>query len=106
MKYYQQGDVVMIKIEGKPNDAKALTNGTEAVVVQEGEHTGHAHRFLTHGGNVQMFGSGDTKFLSVLGDSTITHEEHLPITIEQGDYEVRIVRQKDPFSKVVSRVID
>ena len=105
-KYYQQGDVVMIKIERVPNEAKPLTSGTAPVVVQEGEHTGHAHRFLSHNGNVQTFGNGDTKFLRVLENSTITHEEHLPITIEQGDYEVRIVRQKDPFSKVVSRVID
>lgn len=99
----QQGDVILIPIKMIDETKNEKLKGT---VVQEGEHTGHAHRFLD--GNVELFGEGSKRrFLRVLkGGSTITHEEHLPQTIEQGDYEVRIVRQKDPFTKLVSKVVD
>lgn len=99
MKYYQQGDVILIKVESIKG--KKIKGN----VIQEGEHTGHAHRITS--GNGTLFQEGNNKFLKALGgDTTITHEEHLPVTIEEGDYEVRIVRQKDPFSKIVSRVVD
>lgn len=98
LSYYQQGDVILIKRDAvKGKKAKTLT-------IQEGEHTGHAHRITSGRGNI--FQDGDMKFVKALGPVTITHEEHLPLTIEEGEYEVRIVRQKDPFSKIVSRVVD
>lgn len=102
-KIYQQGDVILVPVAMIPMETKNL--GT--VVVQEGEHTGHAHRFLN--GGVEVFGgTGDSKYLRVTSEtgSTLTHEEHLPQVIEKGDYEVRIVRQVDIFSKVVSKVVD
>lgn len=102
MKYYQQGDVVLIKVE------KVLGAKQKTKVVQEGEHTGHAHR-LNANGTVFFAGeaSNPTKYVKVRnGGATISHEEHLPITIEDGDYEIRIVRQKDPFTKLVTKVVD
>ena len=104
VKVYDQGDVGIIK--NQPNNLITVSGKKQdTYVVQEGEHTGHAHRFLD--GNVDIYQQEDRKFLKVLkGGSTITHEEHLPITIEEGEYEVRIVRQVDPFSKIVSKVVD
>jgi hypothetical protein len=103
---YEQGDVVLIKRETAIEGKKLKTN-----VLQEGEHTGHAHRFTS--GTAAIFGApsetkGEPQRLSVkvTKQATLTHEEHLPVTIEEGEYEVRIVRQKDPFTKLVSRVID
>lgn len=100
MKYYQQGDVVLIKI----NEIKAKK--IKGSVIQEGEHTGHAHRFQAN--TAQLFGAEGirTHLKALKGGTTITHEEHLPITIEEGDYEIRIVRQKDPFTKLISKVVD
>ncbi len=98
LSYYQQGDVILIRREGVEGK-KLKTN-----CIQEGEHTGHAHRITS--GNGALFQHNDTKFLRVVDGATVTHEEHLPITIEEGDYEVRIVRQKDPFSKLISKVVD
>jgi hypothetical protein len=97
MKYYQQGDVVLIKVNqvsGKAQDTK---------VVQEGEHTGHAHRLNSYG---KVFKDGDKLFVKAAKGTSIGHEEHSTIVIEEGDYEVRIVRQKDPFTKLVSKVLD
>lgn len=101
MKYYQQGDVVMIKRETIPSHPKL-----KGKVLQEGEHTGHAHRITS--GNAVLFADPEgNKFMRVAkGGASITHEEHLPVDIEEGEYEIRIVRQKDPFSKIVSKVVD
>jgi hypothetical protein len=97
---YQQGDVVLIKIDEAPQGIVKKTN-----VIQEGEHTGHAHRITR--GNAAISIVSDKMYVKAgNGGATITHEEHLPVTIEEGDYEVRIVRQKDPFTKLVSRVVD
>jgi hypothetical protein len=97
----QQGDVVLIKVDSLPKEAK-LKKG--ARVVQEGEHTGHAHRLNENGSVWEM---GDQKYVRIDNEyATLTHEEHNTEIIERGDYEVRIVRQKDPFSKIVSRVVD
>jgi hypothetical protein len=102
MKYYQQGDVLLIptkKIEGKKINSKT---------VQHGEHTGHAHRFVSNdASNASLFQHEERKFVLIQGgQATLTHEEHLPITIEEGEYEVRIVREKDLFSKLVRTVVD
>jgi hypothetical protein len=100
MTVYQQGDVVLIKIEKAPKGKLKPSK-----VIQEGEHTGHAHRITD--GDANIFTLGDKMYVKAQrGGATITHEEHLPVTIEEGDYEVRIVRQKDPFTKLVSRVVD
>lgn len=99
----QQGDVVLIKIDTLPKGAK-LVKGQRTV--QEGEHTGHAHRMDDNGA---VYALGDQKYVRVsdeAGYATLTHEEHNTEIIEKGDYEVRIIRQKDPFSKIVSRVVD
>lgn len=94
---YQQGDVVLIKTE------KILGEVLDTKVVQEGEHTGHAHRLNEFG---SVYRSEANLYVKALKGARISHEEHLPIEIEEGEYEVRIVRQKDPFSKLISKVVD
>lgn len=102
--YYQQGDVVLVKLDSFPNTVAADT-ALKTKVIQEGEHTGHAHRIT--GGAADLYQVGEQKYLRAYASgASITHEEHLPVEIEEGEYEVRIVRQKDPFTKLVSRVID
>lgn len=98
--YYQQGDVVLVKTN------KIEGTKLKGSVIQEGEHTGHAHRFQPN--TAQLFGSEGTRthLKALKGGTTITHEEHLPVTIPAGEYEIRIVRQKDPFTKLISKVID
>jgi len=99
MKYYQQGDVILIKTS-KVTGKRKKTN-----IVQEGEHTGHAHKFLSD--NAEIYQDKDRMFVRINNKSAdLIHEEHLPITIEEGEYEVRIVRQKDPFTKLISKVVD
>jgi hypothetical protein len=59
-------------------------------VLAEGEATGHAHRVRpSRGAKAHLLELGDRLFLRVLnGDATVVHEEHRPITLPPGEYEV------------------
>ncbi len=71
-------------------------------VLAEGETTGHAHR-VTNALKGQVFTVGTKMFLEVEGMATIVHEEHGPITVPNGLYEVRIQREYHP--RVISRPV-
>ena len=100
----EQGDVVLIKKEGATKGGIPKTSRKD--VVQDGEHTGHAHRFTSGEATIFETGGNVTSLKVTSPRAFLTHEEHLPVEIEEGEYEVRIVRQKDPFTKLVSKVID
>lgn len=97
---WRQGDVFVIAIPALPEQ------GCEErrPVLAEGEVTGHAHR-LADPASGRVFASGDRLFLQVLADAaTIIHEEHGPITVPRGGYEVRIQREYTP--QEIRRVVD
>ena len=74
-------------------------------VLAYGEVTGHAHRLLMDG---LLYEAEDgTTYIRVPNEgTTLTHEEHGPVTIPGGDYLVRIQREWDPFADAARRVID
>jgi hypothetical protein len=100
----EQGDVVLIRRDGATRGGIPKANRTN--VVQDGEHTGHAHRFTTGEATIYETNGLVTSLKVTSPKAFLTHEEHLPVEIEEGEYEVRIVRQKDPFTKMISRVVD
>ena len=109
--YFQQGDVLLYPIDFTgledpvtpiPNESVKLKTSS----VQEGEHTGHAHRLSGSGYTIYEQPRTKRKHLRVISTSTLTHEEHLPQEIPPGDYEVRIIREKDHFNEMVRPVID
>lgn len=74
-------------------------------VLQEGEHTGHAHRLFD--GNYQVFETPEKiKFLRLVEPTALRHEEHKEIKLPAGDYQIGIIKEYDPFSKMVRSVID
>lgn len=102
---FQQGDVLLKRVDAVPANAKkrAATNGR--FVVAEGETTGHAH-VLEATPAVEMFERNGTLYLKVLEATPMTHEEHLPQVVEPGVYEVGIVKEVDPFTDEVRAVRD
>lgn len=99
MNLYQQGDC-LIETCAVPARAKAR-NGN---VLAEGEATGHAHRVE---GEAELLELGRRLFLRVLrGDCRVVHEEHGPITVPPGEYEVRRVREYDHFAEEARAVMD
>jgi hypothetical protein len=107
-KLYQHGDVLIELIEKIPENAKKQEKTAMGAVLAEGEATGHFHRTMDAG--VDMFESGDQLFMSVdnseKGSCIITHDEHNPIEIPNGDYEIRKVREYDHFVEEARAVQD
>lgn len=104
MNQIQQGDVLLRRIEAMPKDAKEVKRKNGAIVLAEGEATGHAHRIMDVDA---MFFEKDGKFfLKNEKAVTVKHEEHKPITIEPGIWEIGQVREKDWLSGMVRAVAD
>jgi hypothetical protein len=119
--FLQHGDVVLVRVDDIPAAAKLEREFTG--IVQYGEHTGHAHRLRNpirarrveldsvpevHTFPYEMYQHFEEgrRFLKVSEETEITHEEHSPITIPSGTYEVRIVREHDHFQDLVRPVVD
>ena len=98
---YGQGDVRMFPIEDIPAEAKVKKDG----VVAEGEATGHAHR-VSDIQAAMVLEHGENMFINAPDGTTITHEEHKPITLPPGKYKVGIVQEFDHFEEESRRVQD
>lgn len=101
----RQGDVLFIPCR------RLLSRGLkrrENGVVAYGEVTGHAHRLATECmamSGVFECGNGlvvrvSEHGLALSGDpgATFIHEEHAPVHLLPGDYDVRIQREYDPVA--------
>lgn len=114
-KQWQQGDVVF-------HQEPIPTTKLERVahhVIQEGEHTGHAHRIriFRHGEQSasatacpqwEMFvdKNTNTKYLKVARPIEVDHEEHKTVTIPPGEYRIGIVQEYDHFAEEARLVQD
>lgn len=97
--YYQQGDVMIVKI--KKIEGKKLNH----LVLAEGEKTGHSHTITK--GEAELYEKEGTLFLKVLSESaTLTHQEHPPIEIELGEYKIGIVKEYDHWDEEAKEVKD
>lgn len=99
MTYYQQGDTLYFP-ENVPSGVKELKTN----IVQEGEHTGHAHRL--QGDGFVLYQKDRTKYLRVLTATPLTHEEHEEIVLPPGTYRTAIVREYDHFDEEAREVLD
>ena len=94
---YRQGDVLLCAVDAIPPTATAVPPEGERVVVARGELTGHAHAFAASG--VTMFRdatSGHAFLLIGEGGAFLGHEEHDPILVAEGRYEIRRQREYMP----------
>ncbi|UCE14628.1 MAG: hypothetical protein JSV04_05460, partial [Candidatus Heimdallarchaeota archaeon] len=99
----RQGDLLLRKVEFLPKRAKII----EGDIVLEGEATGHAHRIVN--GEIFRFWSretGNQLFIKAHEGATLVHEEHSPIDLKSGVYEVRRQREYDPDTKSVRWIMD
>lgn len=103
---YRHGDLVLKRVAKSkiPKTAKLLKTS----VLAEGETTGHKHQFS--GGQVQLFADKPTStepaIVVVAAETKLIHDEHKPIAIEKGTYEVLHERELNPFHNVERRVVD
>lgn len=96
----QQGDV-LISQSKIPQKAIKLPHLTLAI----GEATGHHHTITE--GEAELLEADSKWYLRVLSEEAIlTHQEHKPITILKGEYEIGIVQEYDHFAEEAKRVQD
>lgn len=99
MKYLQQGDCLL-----KPIQTCDFKTRKQDNVLLAGEATGHYHRVTE--GDFDLYQEANRIVLNAITSCTVTHEEHKPITIPPGIYEVDQVREFDHLEKTMRRVID
>lgn len=102
MKTWRQGDVLFKEVSGFPH-SKRTRRATGHIL--EGEATGHIHR-LEDLAAAEVLEIGDGLFVNVSaeGGVSIIHEEHHPIVLPAGRYEV--VRQREYAPDEIRNVID
>ena len=90
--HYRQGDLLFIRATQHKSRGKRIKDGVLAL----GEVTGHSHRIadLTAAEAYEMDG-GVFLMVSESGVS-IVHEEHAPVTLGNGVWEVRRQREYEP----------
>lgn len=107
MNIYRQGDVLIRTVAEIPSAANDVTPEGR-IVLAYGEVTGHAHALAK--GSAREFSLADAsgavrRFLSVVSESaTVRHEEHAPIPLPIGLYE--IVQQREYTPEEIRNVAD
>lgn len=97
--FYQQGDVCIAKV------LKIKGNKLNHLTLAKGEKTGHHHTITE--GEASLYEENGILYLHIESATAIlTHQEHKPIVIEKGDYEIGIVQEYDHFLEEARRVAD
>ncbi len=100
-KLYRQGDVLFRFVKALPaGERKKRATGH----ILEGEATGHIHRIADLAA-AEVLEINDGLYLSATEQGvSIVHEEHDPIVLPAGDYEV--VRQREYSPEEIRNVVD
>jgi hypothetical protein len=114
-KIVRHGDMVMKKVSSdKIKDLEGKS--TDKLVIGLGEVTGHQHEVTPlDESTITEYGSGDSDFgnaerdaiyFQVKGSAVVTHEEHNPLTLDEGLW-VRINQiNYNPFKQELEKVRD
>jgi hypothetical protein len=100
----QQGDVIIKSASSIPQGAKIVPARKRGFILAEGEETGHAH--VINDLETEVFEKDGVIFIKTSKSINIIHEEHKPITIESGIWQVGIVKEYDPFTEEIRQVRD
>jgi hypothetical protein len=103
---FRHGDVLFAQVETIPeNTRKDESEDAKRGLIQHGESTGHAHVIEDMAG-VELFSSWRERFLASEKEFTIRHEEHKPITVPPGKYQIKIAREFDYSQNAARMVVD
>ncbi len=109
----QQGDVLFKRMVIKADDLKLMKDGFKLegskvlakrrCVIAHGE-SGHTH--VLEEDEAELIQLGEKIILKLMKQATVKHEEHKPITLEPGYWEIGRVREFDWFTESTRRVVD
>lgn len=104
MRQLQHGDVLLQGVKKLPKGLSRVDRKNGQLVVAEGEATGHSHVISAEPAVLWEL-KGDL-YLEVSEPVTITHEEHQPMDIPTGIYQIGRVKEYDYFEEMERRVVD
>lgn len=81
----RHGDVGLRRVDALPEGARRQERQGD-LVLAEGEATGHAHRIADR--RVTLWSIGEQRYIEVAEPAILDHEEHGPVTVASGIYEV------------------
>lgn len=100
----QQGDVLLRKLEQMPAGQRVpIALSRSRLVLAHGE-SGHSH--VIEDDEAELIQIGERILLRLEKAATVVHEEHRPIRLSPGIWEVGRVKEYDWFSKMERQVID
>ena len=104
--YMRQGDVALIPVaKMSRHGLRKVRRDQGRIVLAYGEVTGHAHAILDASASLYETADAAERWLRVgKGGAVLVHEEHAPINLPAGDYEVRLQREYHPSE--IRRVLD
>lgn len=114
MKIYRQGDILLVKLDNKPN-LKGTKKLNSKVIIGLGEATGHKHQIKDNATfyapsqkDVEFFainGGDDIPiFIEILNKTELLHEEHDKIILDKGWY--KPIRQREYEPEKIKYVSD
>lgn len=97
--FYQQGDVIVKEVQ----DVRGVK--LDNLTLAQGSKTGHHHTITK--GDAELYNDNGTLYLHVKSkEASLTHQEHKPIEIKKGKYQIVIVREYDHFAEEARNVAD
>jgi hypothetical protein len=96
---YRQGDVLLVAVDAIPGTAVPVPRNDGEIVLAYGEATGHRHAIAGPQAELLMLPAGEDdeverRFLRIVGaQARLLHEEHDPVTLPPGLYQV--IRQRE-----------
>ena len=104
----QHGDVLLKPMDKLPSGCKRQEREGVGLVIARGEMTGHNHVITDKGATVWMLEKNGVSnlYLEVAEPVVITHEEHKPLEIPTGIYEIGRVKEYDYLAEMERRVVD
>lgn len=86
---YRQGDVLLRAVDVIPDTARfVVKRDAGQIVLAYGEVTGHAHAIVAPEAEATLLMDERARFLRLIADVDLTHEEHATIHVPAGAYEV------------------
>jgi hypothetical protein len=92
--HVRQGDVLLVRVDVDLKGARHVRRDGDRVILAYGEVTGHAHAIREQHAELRTIGGH--RYLRAPVPFTLEHEEHAPLTLEPGTYEVVIQREYVP----------
>lgn len=101
-KTFQQGDVLGRKLDALPEGERKIV-GKLRCILAHGE-SGHSH--VVESDDAELIQIGERILLKLEKAATVRHEEHRPIKLAPGIWEIGRVKEYDYFQQMERQVMD